>query len=153
MASVNDMWSEPWTHLQLDFTFKMPPKRQQAWNDLENKMKHKRIKANALQQRGKKAGSAPHELMSEPDNKQTFKPVQPREFVTYEYDDLTLANFKKACAAHFRLPASSCDVLVTNKGPLCTNINQIPHRKDKVRMKRTVYYYCIFAYKDTLCEF
>lgn len=120
----------------------MPPKRQQAWNDLENKMKNKRSKANAGQQRGKKAGSAPHELIvqrlaSEPDHKQTFKQVQPREFVAYEYEDLTVANLKKACAAHFRLPASSCDVLVTNKGPSCTNINQIPHRKDKVSMITT----------------
>ena len=115
----------------------MPPKRQQAWNDLENKMKNKRKKANTVQQRGKKAGSATHELMvqrlaSEPDHKQTFKPVQPREFVAYGYEDLTLPNLRKACAAHFRLPASSCDVLVTNKGPSCTHINQIPHRKDKV---------------------
>ena len=115
----------------------MPPKRQQAWNDLENKIKNKRKKANTVQQRGKKAGSATHELMvqrlaSEPDHKQTFKPVQPREFVAYGYEDLTLPNLRKACAAHFRLPASSCDVLVTNKGPSCTHINQIPHRKDKV---------------------
>ena len=71
----------------------MPPKRQQTWNDLENKMKNKRKKANTVQQRGKKAGSAPHELIvqrleSEPDHKQNFKPVQPREFVPYEYEDL-----------------------------------------------------------------
>ena len=117
----------------------MPPKRRQAWMDLENKMKNKRTKATAAQHRGKKAGSAPQELTvqrlaSEPDPKQTFKPVQPREFVAFDYDDLTVANLKKACAAHFHLPASSCDVLVTNKGPSCTNINQIPHRKDKVSM-------------------
>ncbi len=68
----------------------------------------------------------------EPDNKQTYKPVQPREFVNFEYEDLTLANLKKACANHFNLPASTCDVLVSNKGPSCSNISQIPHRKDKV---------------------
>ena len=87
-------------------------------------------------QRGK-TGAAPHELVvqrlsSEPDNKQTYRPVQPREFVTFEFSDLNLTNLKKACAAHFNLPASTCDVLVSNKGPSCTNINQIPHRKDKV---------------------
>ena len=75
----------------------MPPKCQQAWNDLENKMKNKQKKANTVQQRGKKAGSAPHELIvqhlaSEPDHKQTVKPVQLREFVAYEYEDLTLQN-------------------------------------------------------------
>ena len=71
-------------------------------------------------------------LASEPDNKQTFRPVQPREFVPFPYEDLTLANLKKACADHYSLPASLCDVLVTNKGPSCTSIEQIPHRKDKV---------------------
>ena len=39
---------------------------------------------------------------------------------------------KKACAAHFNLPVSTCDILVSNKGPSCSNIAQIPHRKDKV---------------------
>ena len=81
------------------------------------------------------AGVAPHEIVvqqisAEPDNKHTFRPVQPREFVEFHYAELTLQNLKSACAEN--LPASSCDVLVSNNGPLCTNINQIPHRKDKV---------------------
>ena len=85
-----------------------------------------------------KKGSAPHELVvqrlaAEPDPKQTYKPVQPREFVRFEFEELTLGNLKKACASHFNLPASTCDVLVSNKGPSCTNISQITHRKDKVR--------------------
>ena len=71
-------------------------------------------------------------LAAEPDNKQTYKPVQPREFVKFEHADMTLANLKRACASHFNLPASTCDVLVTNKGPSCSNIAQISHRKDKV---------------------
>jgi hypothetical protein len=112
----------------------MPPKRNQAWAELHNKMKSKRSKDQRVK---KTTGSAPHELIvqrlaAEPDHKQTYKAVQPREFVAYECEDLTLTSLKKACAAHFHLPASSCDVLVTNKGPSCTNINQIPHRKDKV---------------------
>ncbi|CAH3044238.1 unnamed protein product [Pocillopora meandrina] len=90
--------------------------------------------------KSKKSGSAPHELIvqrlaSEPDNKQTLRPVQPREFVAFPYEDLTLANLKKALANHYSLPASLCDVLVTNKGPSCTSMEQIPHRKDKVRFK------------------
>ena len=89
--------------------------------------------------KGNKSGSAPHELIvqrlaSEPDNKQAFCPVQPREFVAFPYEDLTLTNLKKACADHYSLPASLCDVLVTNKGPSCTSIEQISHRKDKVRV-------------------
>ena len=96
-------------------------KRQALWNNLQ----------------AKKSGlSAQHEIIvqrlaSEP-AKQTFRPVQPREFVNFDYEDLSLVNLKKACAAHFNLPASMCDVLVSNKGPSCTNIGQIPHQKDKV---------------------
>ena len=71
-------------------------------------------------------------LAAEPDNKQTYRPVQPRKFVSFEFSELTLNNLKKASGAHFNLPPSTRDVLVSNKGPSCTNINQIPHRKDKV---------------------
>ena len=113
-------------------------KRQNVWNRLEEEMKAKRERPDPRGKgKSKKSGSAPHELIvqrlaSEPDNKQTFRPVQPREFVPFPYEDLTLANLKKACADHYSLPASLCDVLVTNKGPSCTSIEQIPHRKDKV---------------------
>ena len=80
-----------------------------------------------------------HRLRSEPDNKQTYRPVQPREFVEFSSDDLTLENLKIACAEHFGYPVNSWDVLVSNKGPSCTNINQIPHRKDKVSKRLVVY--------------
>ena len=80
--------------------------------------------------KSKKSGSAPHELIV-----QRLASVHPREFVPFPHEDLTLANLKKACADHYSLPASLCDVLVTNKGPSCTNIEQIPHRKDKVSVK------------------
>ena len=52
----------------------------------------------------------------------------------YNLENLALANLKKACAAHFNLPASTCDILVSNKRPSCSNIAQIPHRKDKVSL-------------------
>ena len=81
-----------------------------------------------------------HRLRSEPDNKQTYRPVQPREFVEFSSDDLTLENLKIVCAEHFGYPVNSCDVLVSNKGPSCTNINQIPHRKDKVSKLLVVYW-------------
>ena len=115
-------------------------KRQTVWNRLQDEMTAKRKRPDPRGKgKGKKSGSAPHELIvqrlaSEPDNKQTFRPVQPREFVAFPYEDLTLTNLKKACADHYSLPASLCDVLVTNKGPSCTSIEQIPHRKDKVRV-------------------
>ena len=94
----------------------MPPKRQRAWNTLHDKMKNKTKKVKTIEQQGTKAGSAPHELIvqrlaSQPDHKQTFKSVQPREFVQ---------------------PACLCDVVVTNEGSSYTQVNQTLDRKDKV---------------------
>ena len=43
-------------------------------------------------------------LTAEPDNKQTYWLVQPREFVEFFSDDLTLENLKIACAEHFGYP-------------------------------------------------
>ncbi len=114
----------------------MPPKRKAVWDNLAQRMSAKRT-AKGGQKASDKTPNAPSEIIvqrlsSEPDNKQTYKPIQPREFVSFEYKELTLLNLKKACASHFNLPYATCDVLVSNKGPSCTNINQIPYRKDKV---------------------
>ena len=116
--------------------FTMPPKRNRdmVWNDLEARMSAKRMKQTQV---GKKPTGSLRQLVvqrltAEPDNKQMYKPLQQREFVEFPYEDLTLGKLKISCAAHFGLPVSSCDVLVSNKGPSCTNINQIPHRKGKV---------------------
>ena len=84
-------------------------------------MSAKRAKNDMGTRSKNKKRNAPHELIvqrlaAEPDNKQSYKPVQPREFVNFKYEDLTLANLKKACVSHFNLPASTCDVLVSNKG-------------------------------------
>ena len=114
----------------------MPPKRKAVWDNLAQRMSAKRTTKGG-QKASDKMPNAPSEIIvqrlsSEPDNKQTYKPIQPREFVSFEYKELTLLNLKKACASHFNLPYATCDVLVSNKGPSCTNINQIPYRKDKV---------------------
>ena len=115
----------------------MPPKMNQVWKALQEKMSNKRTQQAIRPRKGAKGTAAPSDIIvqrltAEPDNKQTFRPVQPREFVEFSSDDLTLENLKIACAEHFGYPVGSCDVLVSNKGPSCTNINQIPHRKDKV---------------------
>ena len=98
----------------------MNKKRKETWDRLKQQMGNKRTATDS--NRKTKSASAPHEIIvqrlaSEPDNKQTFRPVQPREFVEFLYEELTLANLKKACATHFSLPATTCDVLVSNKGP------------------------------------
>lgn len=125
----------------------MSTKRKATWDRLKNQMNDKRTKPDAV--RKNKGSSAPHEIIvqrlaSEPDNKQTFRPVQPRVFVDFPYEDLTIVNLKKACAAHFALTATICDVLVSNKGPSATNINQIFHRKDKVNIRIEFYMYLLF---------
>jgi hypothetical protein len=85
-------------------------KRQAAWNKLKEQMSGKRTRNDVS--RKNKNWSTPHEIIvqrlaSEADNKQTYRPVQPREFVDFEFEDLSLVNIKKAsCAVHFNLPAS-----------------------------------------------
>ena len=95
-----------------------------VWQELNAKMVAKKNKTSG---RGKGQGVSVRELVvqrltAEPDNKQTFRPVQPREFVQFEADDLTLDNLKMVCAVHFGLPVKTCNILVLNKGPSCTNI-------------------------------
>ena len=109
----------------------------QVWKALQEKMSNKRAQQGTRPRKGAKRTAAPSDIIvqrltAEPDDKQTFHPVQPREFVEFSNDDLTLENLKIACAEHFGYPVGLCDVLVSNKGPSCSNINQIPHRKDKV---------------------
>ncbi len=58
------------------------PKRQALWEELQGKMAAKRTKIDANRPKNK-TGSAPHEvivqkLSSEPDSKQTYRPLQPR---------------------------------------------------------------------------
>ena len=61
--------------------------------------------------------TAPSEIVVQRLSKQTYRPVQPRVFVEFDYEELNLTNLKKACASHFGLPTSSCEILVTNMGP------------------------------------
>ena len=129
-------------------------KRQSTWDRLAEEQRNNRTSPDAP--RGGKsnklsAGAAPQKinvqrLSSEPDNKQTYRTVSPREFVSFPYEDLTLLNLRKACSTHFNLPTSSCDILVTNKGPSYSNIKQIPHRKDRVSQCRQCTYLGFIAH-------
>ncbi|KAK6191267.1 hypothetical protein SNE40_002999 [Patella caerulea] len=120
-------------------------RKNEIWARLKKKMSNKRTAKKGI---ASSNGTVPpreivvqrQRLSSEPDNinKQTYKPVQPREFVSFDYPEITVKTLKSACSHHFNLPAKNCDVLVSNKGPSCTNINQIPMRKDKVYLVRFV---------------
>ena len=71
--------------------------RQETWNHLHGEMSDKRTKSGDAMSGRKKKGSAPSEIIvqrvaSEADSKQTYRPVQPREFVEFPYEDLSLNN-------------------------------------------------------------
>ena len=96
-------------------------------------MTAKRTKPDAI--RKAKSPSAPHEIIvqtSEPDNKQTFRPVQLQEFAQFPYEVFTLENLKKACATHFGYHLQCAMCLCQIKG-LLPHVKQIPHTKNKVQ--------------------
>ena len=79
----------------------MPPKMNHLWKTLQKKMSDKRTQQVTRPRKGGK-GTAPSEIVvqrltAEPDNKQTYRPVQPREFVEFSSEDLTLENLKIVC--------------------------------------------------------
>ena len=70
----------------------MPPKMNQVWTVLQEKMSNKRAQQGTRPRKGAKETAAPSDIIvqrltAEPDNKQTFRPVQPREFVEFSNDD------------------------------------------------------------------
>ena len=63
---------------------------------------------------------------------QKYLRVGPREFVPFEFDEVTIANIKIACEKHFAHRVGkhmSCDVLAGEQGPSCKTISQIPSTK------------------------
>ena len=52
----------------------------------------------------------------------------PRDFVPFEYEDVTIDNIKKACQKHFK-EHRNCDVLASEQGPSCSRIDQLPSLK------------------------
>lgn len=61
-----------------------------------------------------------------------YTPLGPREFVGFTASDVTLDEIKSACLTHFSkidgtIKGSVCDVLASERGPSCSNIDQIPN--------------------------
>ena len=52
----------------------------------------------------------------------------PRDFVQFEYEEVTIENIKKACQKHFK-EHRDCDVLASEQGPSCSRIDQLPSLK------------------------
>ena len=54
--------------------------------------------------------------------------VGAREFVPFEYDEVTVENIKRACLSHFDVREGCvCDVLAGEQGPSCSSVKQIPN--------------------------
>ena len=61
---------------------------------------------------------------------QRYAPEKTRDFVDFkEFGTLTLANVKLACEKFYNEPAGSCDVLFSDKGPSCSEDEQIQGKK------------------------
>ena len=59
-----------------------------------------------------------------------FEPLDTRDFFPFgDYDDLTIANIKEACEKYYQAPEGSCDILVSDRGPSCTKLEQIKGKK------------------------
>ena len=58
---------------------------------------------------------------------QKYSRVGPREFVAYEYEEVTAENIKAACRKHFKPKLGTvCDILAGEQGPSCKSVDQIP---------------------------
>lgn len=58
---------------------------------------------------------------------QKYTRVGAREFVPFEYDEVTVENIKRACLSHFDVAEGSvCDVVAGEQGPSCSSVKQIP---------------------------
>ena len=60
---------------------------------------------------------------------QKYSRIGPREFVPYEYDEVSVSNIKEACMKHFATTIGDnivCDILAGEQGPSCTSVEHIP---------------------------
>ena len=55
-----------------------------------------------------------------------YEPLDTRDFVPFEDDEeLNLENIKEACERFYNAPAGSCDLVASDRGPLCSKFEQI----------------------------
>ena len=63
---------------------------------------------------------------------QKYSHIGARVFVSYEFEEYTIENIKRACMKHFGIPEDGilcCDVLVGKRGPSCLSVKRIPDLK------------------------
>ena len=49
----------------------------------------------------------------------------PREFVPFEYSEVTLENIERARKVHYRENLTTCDILASEQGPSCSRLDKI----------------------------
>lgn len=58
---------------------------------------------------------------------QKYSRIGAKEFVSYEYEELTVENIRRACEKHFAVDKlMSCDILAGEQGLSCNTVKQIP---------------------------
>lgn len=63
---------------------------------------------------------------------QKYTRIGPREFVPFEFDDITFHNKVESCQKYFAAQIDKdmiCDVLAGERGPSCKKMSQIPDHK------------------------
>eukprot|EP00794_Sanderia_malayensis_P017134 gene17134-18852_t len=105
------------------------------WKNYKNSMKEKRTgNNNKVGDILKKEEVVVQRLSAEVTGKaQKYSRIGPREFVRFEFDEVTTENIKSACRSHF-LPMLTgkeryCDILAGEQGPSCRSVDQIPDLK------------------------
>ena len=63
-------------------------------------------------------------------NSMKYAKQGPLEFVPFEYSEVTLENTKRACKVHYRENLTTCDIPVSQQGPFCSRLDQIPSFKN-----------------------
>ena len=61
---------------------------------------------------------------------QKYARMEPREFVPFPYETVTIKNLKEACYRHFKSRIDEnmvCDILAGDQGPSCSLLEQIPN--------------------------
>ncbi len=104
-----------------------------AWKNYKAQMKEKRVgkkKNNSGVRILEEECIVVQRLSAEASGKaQKYTRIGAREFVPFEYDEVTVDNIKCACLNHFDVGEMICDVVAGEQGPSCSSIKQIPDLK------------------------
>ena len=106
------------------------------WRQFANKQRQKRAakgKRPARESAEAKDEIIVQRMSSEVTGKQQkYTRIGPREFVPFEFDDITFDNIVESCQKYFAAQIDKdmiCDVLAGERGPSCKKMSQIPDHK------------------------